>query len=152
MALFLPDANVLLHALRENVAEHDSCRRWLMNATAVGDVIGLCELVEVALLRIPTLPQLQLVPMEVALGFWKDDLWSYPGTRRLAAGARHQGIFSDCITGLGLCGNDMNDAWLAALAIEHRATLVSTDQGFSRFPGLSWINPANAIHAVPPAK
>ena len=141
MALFLPDANVLIHALRKDSAEHDSCRRWLMDTAAAGDAIGLCELVEVALLRISTLPKLQLVPMDETLGFWSDDLWSYPGSRRLAAGARHLGIFSNFITALGLCGNDINDAWLAALAIEHRATLVSTDQGFSRFPGLGWINP-----------
>ncbi len=50
-------------------------------------------------------------------------------------------IFADLITTLGLCGNDINDVWLAALAIEHRATRVTTDQGFSRFPGLSWIIP-----------
>jgi hypothetical protein len=47
------------------------------------------------------------------------------------------------ITALELRGNDLNDAWLAAVAMEHRATLVSTDQGFSRFPALSWINPMN---------
>jgi len=40
-----------------------------------------------------------------------------------------------------LVGNDTNDAWLAALAMEHRATLVSTDNGFSRFPGLKWLDP-----------
>lgn len=141
MALLLPDANVLIHALREDSAEHDACHRWLTSTAAAGDTIGLCELVEAALLRIPTLPKLQLVPMTETLGFWKDDLWSYPGTRRLAAGSRHAGIFTDYITALGLCGNDINDGWLAALAIEHRATLVSTDQGFARFPGLRWINP-----------
>ena len=120
---------------------HQSCRRWLTEAAAVGDAIGLCEWVEAALLRIPTLPRLALVPMADTLGFWKDDLWSYPGTRRLAPGSRHTVIFSGFITSLGLCGNDVNDVWLAALAIDHRATLVSTDQGFSCFPGLSWINP-----------
>ena len=145
MALFLPDANVLIHALRKDSVEHDSCRRWLTGTAAAGDSIGLCELVEAALLRIPTLPKLQLVPMADTLGFWKEDLWSYPGTRRLAAGARHAGIFSDFVAVLGLCGNDINDVWLAALAIEHRATLVSTDQGFARFPGLSWINPVNPL-------
>jgi toxin-antitoxin system PIN domain toxin len=145
MALFLPDANVLIHALRKDSAEHDSCRRWLTSTAAAGDGIGLCELVETALLRIPTLPKLQLVPMAETLGFWRDDLWSYPGTRRLAAGTRHTGIFSDFITALNLCGNDVDDVWLAALAIEHRATLVSTDQGFARFPGLSWINPMNSL-------
>ena len=141
MALYLPDANVLIHALRKESKEHESCRRWLTDAAAAGDAIGLCELVEAALLRIPTLPRLALVPMADTLGFWKDDLWSYPGTRRLAPGPRHAVIFSGFITSLGLCGNDINDVWLAALATEHRATLVSTDQGFSRFPGLSWINP-----------
>ena len=34
-------------------------------------------------------------------------------------------------------------AWLAALAVEYRATLVSTDQGFDRFPGLDWLNPTS---------
>ena len=141
MALYLPDANVLIHALRKESAVHESCRRWLTDAAAAGDAIGLCELVEAALLRIPTLPRLALVPMADTLGYWKDDLWSYPGTRRLAPGPRHAVIFSGFITSLGLCGNDVNDVWLAALAIEHRATLVTTDTGFSRFPGLSWINP-----------
>jgi hypothetical protein len=145
MALFLPDANVLIHALRKDSAEHVACRQWLTNTAGLGDSIGLCELVETALLRIPTLPKLQLMPMSAALGFWQDDLWSYPGTRRLGAGARHLGIFADLITTLGVCGNDINDAWLAALAIEHRATLVSTDQGFARFPDLKWINPMNSV-------
>ncbi len=145
MALFLPDANVLIHALRRDSAEHESCRRWLTSTAAAGNAIGLCELVEAALLRIPTLPKLQLVPMCETLGFWKDDLWSYPGTRRLAAGTRHPGIFSNFISSLGLCGIDINDVWLAALAIEHRATLVSTDQGFARFPGLGWINPLDSL-------
>lgn len=143
MALYLPDANVLIHALRKDSSEHDSCRQWLTSTAAAGEAIGLCELVEAALLRIPTLPKLQLIPMSETLGFWKDDLWSYPGTRRLAAGNRHSGICADFIATLGLCGNDINDVWLAALAIEHRATLVTTDQGFARFQGLSWINPLN---------
>jgi uncharacterized protein len=54
---------------------------------------------------------------------------------------RHTSLFAGFITSLKLCGNDINDAWLAALAIEHRATLVSTDEGFGRFPGLRRLNP-----------
>ena len=144
MALYLPDANVLIHALRKGSVEHEDCRAWLTGAATAGDAIGLCELVEAVLLRIPTLPRLQLIPLTEALGFWKDDLWTYPGTRRISAGDRHRGIFSAFITDLGLVGNDVNDAWLAALAIESRATLVSTDQGFDRFPGLAWINPVKS--------
>jgi len=145
MPLYLPDANVLIHALREASVEHAACHRWLVNAAATGDDIGLCELVEVAFLRITTLPKLQIAPMAEALGFWQDDLWTYPHTRRLAAGIRHASLLKEMIVTLQLCGNDINDAWLAVLAIEHRATLVSTDRGFARFPGLRWLNPLDEI-------
>jgi uncharacterized protein len=33
------------------------------------------------------------------------------------------------------------DAALAALAMEHGATLDTTDRDFARFPGLIWTNP-----------
>jgi len=56
MALYLPDANVLIHALRKGSREHDDCRRWLTAPAAAGDAIGLSELVEAALLRIPRSP------------------------------------------------------------------------------------------------
>lgn len=138
--MFLPDANVLIHALREGSPEHEPCRRWLTATASAGEAIFLCELVEVALLRIPTLPRLRLVPMPEVLGFWQDDLWGYPGIRRITAGHRHGAIFSNYVTALDLCGNDVNDAWLAALAVEHRATLVTTDSGFGRFPRLSWMS------------
>ncbi len=141
MKLFLPDANVLIHALRKESPDHERCRQWLVGASAAGDEIGLCEMVEVALLRIVTLPKLDLVPISEVLGFWKEDLWTYPGTRRIVPESRHAGIFSILIANLRLRGNDLNDGWLAALAIEQGATLVSTDLGFGRFPGLDWLNP-----------
>lgn len=37
--------------------------------------------------------------------------------------------------------NLTTDAHLAALAIEHGATLVSADRDFGRFPHLRWHNP-----------
>lgn len=43
----------------------------------------------------------------------------------------------------GSSANEIADTYLAALAIEHSATLVSFDRGFSRFPGLAWIDPAD---------
>ena len=38
----------------------------------------------------------------------------------------------------------VSDAALAALAIEHGATLCTTDRDFARFPGLRWKNPLDA--------
>jgi toxin-antitoxin system PIN domain toxin len=143
MALFLPDANVLIYALHQSSCHHLACRQWLLDVGARRDHLGLAELVEVALLRIPTLPRLQMVPIKELLGFWRDDLWTYPGTRRLGAGPRHAEIFTRLLEESDLQGNDINDTWLAALAIEHKATLVSTDEGFARFPALLWHNPIN---------
>jgi uncharacterized protein len=33
------------------------------------------------------------------------------------------------------------DAHLAAIAVEHGATIATRDRGFARFPGLRWIDP-----------
>lgn len=54
---------------------------------------------------------------------------------------RHWDIFRRIISPLGSAGNLTTDAHLAALAIEHGATLCSTDVDFSRFQMLQWINP-----------
>ncbi|MGH8592092.1 MAG: PIN domain-containing protein [Gammaproteobacteria bacterium] len=40
-----------------------------------------------------------------------------------------------------LRGNDINDAYLAALALEHDAVLVTADRGFARFSGLRILDP-----------
>jgi predicted nucleic acid-binding protein len=42
---------------------------------------------------------------------------------------------------LGLHGNDVNDAYLAASAAGAGCRLVTRDGGFKRFPGLDWWNP-----------
>lgn len=143
MSLFLPDANILIHALRKGTVAHSACHQWLFETAARGDEVGLCELVEVALLRVPTLGKLQLVPMHEVMGFWNEDLWRYARIRRLNATPSHNKLFTRLVTDHGLCGNDVNDAWLAALAMDHRATLVSTDTGFSRFPDLKWLDPTS---------
>lgn len=144
MALYLPDANILINALRRDAPAHESCLSWLLKTTRERNEIGLCELVEVALLRICTHSRTSIVPMTEAIGFWHEDLWTYPHLRRLPANPGQNRVFIRFLTDLGLSGNDVNDAWLAALAIEHRATLVSLDEGFSRFPGLFWSNPATS--------
>ncbi|MGH9295407.1 MAG: PIN domain-containing protein, partial [Acidimicrobiales bacterium] len=42
-------------------------------------------------------------------------------------------------TGTG--GNLTNDAHLAALALQHKADIVSFDNDFGRFPGVQWHRP-----------
>jgi toxin-antitoxin system PIN domain toxin len=54
---------------------------------------------------------------------------------------RHAAVLREMLTPLGTAGNLTSDAHLAALAIEHGATLCSCDNDFSRFPGLRWEDP-----------
>lgn len=57
---------------------------------------------------------------------------------------RHAAVLRDLLAPLGAGGNLTSDAHLAALAIEHGATLCSHDNDFSRFPGLRWEDPLAA--------
>lgn len=41
----------------------------------------------------------------------------------------------------GAAGNLSNDAHLVALALEHKATVVTFDSDFGRFPGVRWERP-----------
>ena len=45
------------------------------------------------------------------------------------------------LTPTGAGGNLVSDAHLAALAIEHTATVISFDNDFARFPGVRWHEP-----------
>jgi toxin-antitoxin system PIN domain toxin len=54
---------------------------------------------------------------------------------------RHWQVFRELIGYVGTAGNLATDAHLAALAIEHGATLESADHDFGRFRGLRWEDP-----------
>ncbi|HEY5793127.1 MAG TPA: TA system VapC family ribonuclease toxin [Chthoniobacterales bacterium] len=138
---FLPDANIYLNALHSRSAHHAECRNWLDQTTAARHRLLLNDLTECAFLRISTLPRLNFASLGSALEFW-DRLLDYSGMERATPGPAHAHLFRRLLKDLGLAGNEINDVWLAALCLENDATLVSTDQGFSRFPGLKWLNPA----------
>jgi predicted nucleic acid-binding protein len=55
---------------------------------------------------------------------------------------------SRLLLGAGTAGNLTSDAHLAALAIEHGATMLTFDRDFSRFAGLQWELPKSHIHKV----
>ena len=64
-----------------------------------------------------------------------------PQVHAVEAGADFFAILSTLLAAAQIKGALVSDAALAALAIEHGATLCSTDRDFARFPGLKWANP-----------
>ncbi len=54
---------------------------------------------------------------------------------------RHLDVVGGLLAETGTAGNLVNDAHLAALALEHDATIVSFDSDFARFEGVRWTSP-----------
>ncbi len=68
------------------------------------------------------------------------------GWRNLRSGSSNRAsgtgeILRDLTRSGQTAGPLVMDAALAAIAIEHGATLCTTDRDFSRFAGLTWTNP-----------
>ncbi|QTV79309.1 PIN domain-containing protein [Microbacterium sp. NIBRBAC000506063] len=80
--------------------------------------------------------------VEATLSF-VEKLLRHPGVTRLGSGPRHWDIFSELCRAVDARGNLVSDAAIAAVAIEHGATLVSLDRDFAKFPGLRWELPGN---------
>ena len=56
----------------------------------------------------------------------------------------HAAVLDQLLVLPGIYGNLIQDAHLAALAIEHGLTMCSTDGGFACFTDLTWLNPLTA--------
>ena len=140
--MFVLDVNVLIYAFRRDSPYHTPCHRWLTHALATGSQVAVPSLVELALVRIVTLPALgpAAAPLSDAFAFLAA-LRQVPTYWRVEPDVRHQERFQRLCADLDLRGNDVNDAYLAAFALEADATLVSADRGFSRFPGLRHFDP-----------
>jgi toxin-antitoxin system PIN domain toxin len=142
--MFVLDANILIYAFRQDSPYHAPCYDWLTTALSRGEDVTAPGVVELALVRVTTLASLgaaAATPQDVFTFLQALRQTSY---RRLEPGDAHEAHFQRLCGELGLRGNDVNDAYLAALALERHAVLVSADKGFQRFRGVSWLNPLTA--------
>lgn len=137
--MLLADVNVLLYAHREESPQHAAHKQWLVEALSGSEPFGVSEAVLASCVRLATNHRVYRHPSppSEALGFCEDVLAS-PVAVRVRAGERHWELFTGLCQTVGARGNVVPDAFLAALAIEHGATLVTHDRGFARFPGLRW--------------
>lgn len=133
----LVDTNVLLHAVNADSREHSVARATIEKGLADDAGVGFVWLALVGFVRLATRRGILEQPLsaEDALGV-VDDWLAAPRAQLLEATPRHWSILRRLLVGAGTAGNLTNDAHLAALAIEHGATLVSFDRDFERFAGL----------------
>jgi len=135
----LADVNVFVYAHRRDSDRADEYRDWLQRALTAPEPLGVSEQVLASFVRIVTHHRIyrEPTPPDVALDFCATVL-DAPAAVSIRPGAGHWSLFRDLCRSVGARGNVVPDAYLAALAIEHGATWVTTDRGFARFPGLRW--------------
>ncbi|OBG84651.1 ribonuclease [Mycobacterium sp. E802] len=140
------DANVLLYSVNSSSEHHVASRQWLDGALSGADGVGLAWVPMLAFVRLVTKAGLFPSPLRAdeALGRVADWL-SAPSAVLVNPTPRHAEILGQMLDAAGVGGNLVNDAHLAALAVEHRATIVSYDADFGRFDGVRWDRPDDLL-------
>jgi len=140
--VILIDGNILLYAYDAGSPRNQAARQWL--ETTLGqepDVrFGLVTLLAFA--RIGTDPRVFERPLPVSDAITIVRTWlARPNVSVATPSERHWPILAKLVVGGKARGALVMDAHLAALAIEHGATLMTTDRDFGRFPGVRFRDP-----------
>jgi hypothetical protein len=136
------DANLLLYATDMRSPRHARARAWLERQLSGDETIAFAWVVLLAFVRLSTSPHVFGRPLSPDRALDVVDSWLGQSCVVIVhPGDRHPAVVRQLLKPFGTAGNLVNDAHLAALAIEHGAELNSCDADFSRFSGLRWINP-----------
>lgn len=143
--MILLDANVLVYAVDRDAQRHLQVKPWIEELLSGTESIGFPWLSIVGFLRIVSRPGLlkRLLSVDEAIGF-VDDWLSMPIATQISPGPRHWELLRELLHDAGTAGNLTNDAHLAALAIEHGASIASFDYDFQRFPGARLVVPGDS--------
>ncbi len=140
--MILVDANLLLYAYHPKAVQHAESRAWLEASLSGSELVRFTWLTLWAFLRISTSPRVFDRPLSIVEAEGVIESWlMQPVAAIIDPGERHWAILSDLMKQSQSTGPLVMDAVLAAIAIEHGATVCTTDRDFSRFEGLKWTNP-----------
>jgi len=140
--LILFDANVLLYAYHSQSESNLVCRRFVEETLSRVEPTALCWQSILAFLRIGTNQRVFLHPFSRKEASKIVSEWlAHSSVVLLEPGDRFWSILNGLIDTAQVSAPLMTDAALAALAIEHGATLCTTDRDFARFPKLRTIDP-----------
>jgi toxin-antitoxin system PIN domain toxin len=140
--MILIDANLLLYAYDPRAAQHEAGRLWLEATLSGPQLVRFAWLTMWAFLRIATNPRVFERPLSMTEAAQIVSSWlAQPSVGVLEPGERYWAILRGLAEDGQAVGPLVMDAALAALAIEHGATLCTTDRDFARFEGLTWMNP-----------
>jgi toxin-antitoxin system PIN domain toxin len=133
------DVNVLLYALRSDLPQHQIVYDWLESVRADRNPVALFPPVLVGLTRIATNPRVFVnpSPLETVINFARA-LCATPGFQVLPTTERVLAMTLALCEQTNAKGNLVQDAFLAAHALEHGCVWITADRDFARFPALTW--------------
>ena len=138
----LLDVNVLVNAYRRDAPRHAAFLDYVRTLVEGDHPFAVPEVVFSGFFRVVTHPRIFNPPSTFtdALVF-AEQLRSQEHCIPVVPGARHWEIFVELGKKGQARGSLVSDAFLAAMAIEMGAELVTDDRGFGRWPGLRWRHP-----------
>jgi toxin-antitoxin system PIN domain toxin len=140
--VLLVDANVLLYAVDERASRHGEARDWLDDALEGAEPVAFAWPVLLAFLRLATHPAVFERPLAAAeAGAVLEGWLARHAALVVQPSERHLALLRGLLADVGTAANLVNDAHLAALALEHGAEIVSFDHDFGRFTGVRWRSP-----------
>jgi toxin-antitoxin system PIN domain toxin len=140
--VILVDANLLLYAYNASAPEHERARPWLERALSQTEPIGFCWWTLGAFLRLATHRAVFPSPYSIAEATAIVDSWlERPMVALVEPGDRYWSLARPLLERANARGPFVADALLAALALEHGATLATHDADFHRFPELPVVDP-----------
>lgn len=135
--MILVDTNVLVYAVNEEAAAHQRAERWLRQALVGTETVGFAWNVLLGFVRVSTLRAAFPRPLDASTALDLVDDWlAATHTSIVHPTAQHASLLRNLLGDLGTAGNLVQDAHLAALSIEHRASICSFDRDFQRFRGV----------------
>jgi len=140
--MIIVDANLLLYAYNSTASKHQQAKEWFESVVSGSDIVGLPWVSILAFIRISTNHRAVKSPLSTREAKTIVDTWlERPNITSPNPGESHWEILAEVLITGQVTGPLVSDAYLAALSIEHGATLYSTDRDFSRFDKLSFVNP-----------
>ena len=143
--MILVDANLLLHAYNPRSVQHARAKAWFEATLSGTRPVRFAWVTIWAFLRITTHARIFEHPLSFEEAAGHVSSWfAQPCVGLLEPGDHHWETLTTAASAGQASGPLVMDAALAALAIEHGATLQTTDRDFARFTGLKWADPLAA--------
>lgn len=142
----LVDANVLLYAVDRSSRHHGIAKAWLDGAPLRRETLALPWVCVQAFVRIATHPAIFPRPLTMPQALSIVEEWlSWPNVVMPRVGPDHLPVWKDVLLGSRTTGNLVNDAHLAALALQFDARVATFDADFARFAAVDSFRPGEPV-------